>query len=128
MRRGDIDAFVTAADRVCMDGTVCNKIGTYQYALAANANDIPYYVLRQSGPDVESAGEGDIEVEIRSGDALLFSGGERIAPAGVQGLYPGFDITPPELISAIVTDRGVFDPSTINRYIDTEPFVSDAIL
>ena len=128
MRRGDIDAFVTAADRVCMDGTVCNKIGTYQYALAANANDIPYYALRQSGPDRESADEGDIEVEMRSGDALLFCGSERIAPEGVQGLYPGFDITPPELVSAIVTDRGVFDPSAINTYIDAEPFVSDAIL
>lgn len=128
MRRGEIDAFVTAADRVCMDGTVCNKIGTYQYALAANANDIPYYALRQSGPDRESAGEGDIEVEMRAGDAILFSGGERIAPAGVQGLYPSFDITPPELVSAIVTDRGVFDPSTINTYNDAEPFVSNAIL
>jgi len=128
MRRGEIDAFVTAADRVCMDGTVCNKIGTYQYALAANANDIPYYALRQSGPDTESADEGDVEIEMRSGDALLFLGGERIAPAGVQGLYPSFDITPPDLVSAIVTDRGVFDPATINAYLDAEPFVSDAIL
>lgn len=128
MRRGDIDAFVTAADRVCMDGTVCNKIGTYQYALAAYANNIPYYALRQSGPDTESADEGDVEIEMRSGDALLFLGGERVAPEGVQGLYPGFDITPPDLVSAIVTDRGVFDSSTINTYIDAEPFVSDAIL
>lgn len=128
MRRGEIDAFVTAADRVCMDGTVCNKIGTYQYALAANANDIPYYALRQSGPDQESAGEDDIEVEMRDGDAILTVGGERVAPVGVQGLYPSFDITPPELVSAIVTDRGVFDPSTINTYIDAKPFVSNAIL
>ena len=128
MRRGEIDAFITAADRVCMDGTVCNKVGTYQYALAANANDIPYYALRQSGPDRESAGEDDIEVEMRDGDAILTIGGERVAPAGVQGLYPSFDITPPELVSAIVTDRGVFDPSTINTYIDAEPFVSNAIL
>jgi methylthioribose-1-phosphate isomerase len=128
MRLGEIDAFVTAADRVCMDGTVCNKIGTYQYALAANANNTPYYALRQSGPDRESAGEGDIEVEVRAGDAILFCGGERVAPEGVQGLYPSFDITPPELVSAIITDRGVFDPSMINTYIDAEPFVSNAIL
>ena len=46
MREGKIDAFVTAADRVCMDGTVCNKVGTYQYALAAKANQLPYYTLR----------------------------------------------------------------------------------
>jgi len=128
MRRGDIGAFVSAADRVCMDGTVCNKIGTYQYALAARAHDIPYYALRQSGPDTESAGEADIEVEMRSGDELLLLGGERTAPHGVTGLYPAFDITPPELVTAIVTDRGVFASSKINTYIDAEPFVTDAIL
>ena len=128
MRRGEIDAFVTAADRVCMDGTVCNKIGTYQYALAANANGIPYYALRQSGPDRESGGEDDIAVEMRDGDAILYCGGERVAPVGVKGLYPSFDITPPELVSAIVTDRGIFDPATINAYVDAEPFVSNAIL
>lgn len=128
IRRGDIGAFVTAADRVCMDGTVCNKIGTYQYALAASANGVPYYALRQSGPDRESAGEKDIEVEMRSGDALLYCGGERTAPHGVQGLYPSFDITPPDLVTAIITDRGVFEPSKINGYVDADPFVSDAIL
>jgi methylthioribose-1-phosphate isomerase len=128
MRRGDIDAFITAADRVCLDGTICNKIGTYQYALAASANGIPYYALRQSGPDAESAGEADIVVEMRSGDALLYCGGERTAPHGVQGLYPSFDITPPDLVRAIVTDRGVFAPADIHRYADTDPFVTDAIL
>jgi len=128
MRRGDIDAFVTAADRVCMDGTVCNKVGTYQYALAAAANSIPYYALRQSGPDTESASEHDIDVEMRSGEAILHAGGERIAPAGANGLYPSFDITPPALVRAIVTDRGVFDPAAINTYIDAEEFVNDAIV
>lgn len=128
MRRGDIDAFVTAADRVCMDGTVCNKIGTYQHALAARAHDLPYYTLRQSGPDRESAGETDVEVEIRSGDAILYCGGERTAPEGVQGLYPSFDITPSDLVSAIVTDRGVFSPREINTYFNSKPFIEDAIL
>jgi methylthioribose-1-phosphate isomerase len=128
MRRGDVDAFVTAADRVCMDGTVCNKIGTYQYALAARANDIPYYTLRQSGPDRESADESDVEVEFRPGDALLYIGDERTAPAGVAGLYPGFDITPPELVTAIVTDRGVFEAARISSYVTSDPFVTGEIL
>lgn len=128
MRRGDIDAFVTAADRVCMDGTVCNKIGTYQHALAAKAHDIPYYALRQSGPDRESANEADVEIEYRAGDELLYCGGERTAPNGVAGIYPGFDFTPAEMIRAIVTDRGVFEPRKINTYFDTEPFVTDAVL
>lgn len=128
MRRGDIDAFVTAADRVCMDGTVCNKIGTYQYALAAHKHNIPYYALRQSGPDTESADESDIDVEIRDGESLLYCGGERTAPEGVKGLYPGFDITPPELVRAIVTDRGIFDAGLIHTYANTEAFVTNAIL
>jgi len=128
MRQGKIDAFVTAADRVCMDGAVCNKIGTYQHALAAKAHSLPYYTLRQSGPDTESANEQDVEIEIRSGDSLLYVGGERIAPAGVQGIYPGFDITPPDLVSAIVTDRGVFAPQQIHTYVNATPFVENAIL
>lgn len=128
MRSGEIDALVTAADRVCMDGTVCNKIGTYQYALAARDNNLPYYVLRQSGPDLESANESAIEVEMRDGDALLSFAGHRIAPDGVKGLYPSFDITPPELVHAIVTDRGIFDATDIYQYSDEQPFVTDAIL
>ena len=89
---------------------------------------MPYYVLRQSGPDLKSAGESDIVVEERSGEALLYCGGERTAPIGVNGLYPGFDITPPALVRAIVTDRGIFEPAEISRYPDTEPFVRNAIL
>ena len=84
MRRGDIDAFVTAADRVCMDGTICNKIGTYQYALAANANGLPYYAVRQSGPDTESENEDAISIEMRDGEALLYCGDQRTAPEGVK--------------------------------------------
>lgn len=128
MRRGDIDVLITAADRVCMDGTICNKIGTYQYALAANTHNIPYYVLRQSGPDLESANEDDIDIEERSGDALLYSGNERVAPEGVCGIYPSFDITPPELIHRIVTDRGVFAPSEISSYAKATSFISHSIL
>ena len=128
MRRGEIDAFITAADRVCMDGTVCNKIGTYPHALAANANDVPYYVLRQSGPDLESANEQDIDIEIRSGEAVVTAGGERTAPVGVDGVYPSFDITPPELVSQIVTDRGVFAAADIAEYSTATPFIEDAVV
>lgn len=128
MRRGEIDAFVTAADRVCMDGTVCNKIGTYQYALAANANGVPYYALRQSGPDIESADESSVEVEFRDGEEIVNIDGVRRAPAGVTGLYPAFDCTPPELVTRIVTDRGVFRSNDISDYVDAEPFVHDAIV
>ncbi len=128
MRRGQIDAFITAADRVCMDGTVCNKVGTYQYALAAHANTLPYYVLRQSGPDIESADEAAVEVEFRDGEEIVNIGGVRSAPAGVSGLYPAFDCTPPELVTRIVTDRGAFRAQDIATYVDAEAFVRDAVL
>ena len=128
MREGKIDALVTAADRVCMDGTVCNKIGTYQYALAARENKIPYYALRQSGPDVESATETDIEVEYRDGDELLCWNGIRTAPLKSNGLYPAFDITPAELISKIITDRGVFDSNRISDYSNTPPVIKNSVV
>ncbi len=128
MRQKEIDAFVTAADRVCMDGSVCNKIGTYQYALAAYSNGIPYYALRQSGPDVESANESDVQIEYRDGEEILNWRNQRLAPEGVAGLYPAFDVTPPNLVHSIVTDRGVFAPDRIHSYSDTPPFVENAIV
>ena len=128
MREGKVDAFFTAADRVCMDGTICNKIGTYQYALAARENDVPYYVLRQSGPDSESASETDIEVEYRDGDELLYWNGVRTAPTGASGLYPAFDITPPQLVSKIITDRGIFDSHKISDYLNTPPVIKNSVV
>jgi methylthioribose-1-phosphate isomerase len=128
MRQGEVDAFVTAADRVCMDGTVCNKIGTYQYALAAKANDLPYYTLRQSGPDRESVTEADIELEYRNGEEIVNWAGVRTAPEGVEGYYPSFDITPPELVTKIITDRGVFDSNQIHTYLDAPEKIVGAIV
>ena len=128
MQRGEIDVFVTAADRVCMDGTVCNKIGTYQHALAARANKRPYLVLRQSGPDTESADVSAVEVEYRDGEEVVSIAGNRTSPIGVEGLYPAFDCTPPELVTRIVTDRGAFRAAEVSRYVDVEPYVRDAVV
>ena len=128
MRQGKIDAFITAADRVCMDGTVCNKVGTYQYALAARANGVPYYTLRQSGPDVKSLTEADIEIEYRNGDEIIHWAGQRTAPEGVTGLYPSFDITPADLVTKIITDKGVFTPSDIASYVAAPEVVAGAIV
>lgn len=128
MQQGEISVLITAADRVCMDGSVCNKVGTYQYALAAQANGIPYYVLRQSGPDIESKNPDHITVEMRDGEEIVNWGGQRTTPVGVSGLYPSFDITPPELVSGIVTDRGVFPANDIPNYVTAKPYVLDAIV
>ena len=128
MRQGKIDALITAADRVCMDGTVCNKIGTYPHALAADANNLPYYCLRQSGPDLESATEADIQVEYRNGAELGYWQGTPTAPADAEALYPSFDITPPELVTRIVTDRGVFHAADIASYTESPAVILDSIV
>lgn len=120
MRRQLVQAFLTAADRVCLDGTICNKIGTYAHALAAHANRIPYYVLRQSGPDFESGGEDDIEIEFRDGKSVLEFMGIATSASGVDAIYPAFDVTPPDLVTKIVTDQGAFDPRSIDSYRRSE--------
>jgi methylthioribose-1-phosphate isomerase len=96
--------------------------------LAAQANGLPYYVLRQSGPDVESADEAGVEVEFRDGEEVVNIGGTRIAPSGVEGLYPAFDITPASLVTKIITDRGAFLAPEIASYVDAPPFVTDAVV
>lgn len=128
LRRGSVRALVTGADRVCLDGTVCNKIGTYQFALAAGANGVPYYVLRQSGPDPESRNELDVTVEYRDEASVLSCGGVPTTPPGVRGLYPAFDITPSALVTAIVTDRGIFPATEIARYLGAAATVPGAVL
>ena len=127
MKEGTINAFITAADTVCMDGSVANKIGTYQYALAANANNVPYYVLRQSGPDNENKSRGDIVIEQRSGQDILTFNGVRITPNNVKGRYPCFDVTPSELVSSIITDRGIFNANAIHSYNEKEPFLDNLV-
>ncbi|MBL0375460.1 hypothetical protein JJB09_25975 [Rhizobium sp. KVB221] len=128
MRENFVSHFITAADRVCLDGTVCNKIGTYQYALACADNDKPYIVLRQSGPDPDSRDESDIHVEMREGREVVEFLGQRTAPLAATGLYPTFDIVPPRLVRRIVTDRGDFAPDAVAAYFDRPTVVLDAVL
>lgn len=128
MQQGLINAFITAADRVCMDGTVANKIGTYQYALAARENKVPYYVLRQSGPDLGSNDSNAIEIEERDGDELTMIDKKNIAPKNVQGFYPAFDVTPSNLVTRIITDRGIFMANQIKSYFDNDSFIADSLL
>ncbi|MBM3599926.1 MAG: S-methyl-5-thioribose-1-phosphate isomerase [Alphaproteobacteria bacterium] len=128
MQQGRVAAFLTAADRVCLDGTICNKVGTYQYAVSARTNNTPYYVLRQSGPDPESHDAKDIHIEYRDEESMLSYNGTRTAPEGVRGLYPAFDITAGEFVRSIVTDRGVFAPGNIRDYFAAPPSVPDAVV
>lgn len=115
---GRIDALVTAADRVSLDGHVFNKVGTLGAALAAQAFDVPFYVLIQA-PDPLSPTAGDVVVEQRDGAEVLAVQGTRTAsPLVARGYYPGFDVTPPQYVTRIVTDRGPFEAGKVSAYFE----------
>jgi methylthioribose-1-phosphate isomerase len=111
MRRGEIDCVIVGADRVVANGDIANKIGTYSVAVLAKAHDIPFYVAAPSSTVDFALPNGDaIPIEQRDPDEVTSLGGQLIAPAGVRAAHPAFDITPHELITAIITERGVVYP------------------
>jgi methylthioribose-1-phosphate isomerase len=115
MSRGEVTTFVTAADRVTMDGHVVNKIGTLQIAISAHAFDVPYVALVQA-PDRQAPDADAVELEDRDGNEVLYCLGHRTASERVTGIYPAFDITPPRFVRAVVTDRGRFSPIDLESY------------
>lgn len=117
MEREGIDLFTTAADVICLDGTVVNKVGTFQIAIAAHYLGVPYYVT--GAPDRGMRSREDVTVELRDPDFTLQAMGVRTAMEGVQGYYPAFDITPPGLVTGVVTDQGIFPPEGLERYFET---------
>ena len=111
MQQGKIDLVITGADRIAANGDVANKIGTYQVAVLAKANDIPFYVaapLSTIDPTVEN-GSG-IPVEQRNPEEIYRFGNRNLGPENVVALNPAFDITPAPLVSAIITEKGVIYP------------------
>lgn len=115
---GRVDALVTAADRVSLDGHVFNKVGTLGAALAAQAFGVPFYVLIQA-PDPRSPTVADVVAEQRDGAEVLAVQGARTAsPLVARGYYPAFDVTPPQYVTRIVTDRGPFEAGKVSAYFD----------
>lgn len=110
MAMGAINHVIVGADRVLHTGHVFNKIGTYQVAILANKHNVPFYVAAPlSTFDFESNPE-DVIIEDRSADEVVRVGRKRIAPKGVRVFNPAFDMTPPELITGIITEKGVLKP------------------
>ena len=110
MARGAINRVIVGADRVLHTGHVFNKIGTYQVAILANKHNVPFYVAAPlSTFDFESNPE-DVIIEDRSVDEVVKIGKKRIAPKGVRVFNPAFDITPPEFITGIITQKGILKP------------------
>lgn len=109
MQRGEIDCVVVGADRITKDA-VFNKIGTYMHAVCARYHNIPFYVVAPvSTFDAEHLAD-EIIIEERDGDEVGVFGGRRTVPAGVPCTNFAFDRTPLDLVSAVVTERGVFRP------------------
>ena len=110
MRKGEIDVVITGADRIAANGDVANKIGTYQVAVLAKENRIPFYVAAPTSTIDREIQNGEmIPVEYRSGDEILKIGGRYIGPKGANAINPVFDITPSRYVSAIITEKGVIE-------------------
>ena len=111
MREGQIDLIIVGADRIAANGDTANKIGTYQLAIAAKHHGVPFYVAAPTSTfDVATKTGADILIEQRSADEVRCGFGSLTAPADVPVYNPAFDVTPAELITAIISDRGIHRP------------------
>ncbi|MEK0336189.1 MAG: S-methyl-5-thioribose-1-phosphate isomerase [Nitrosopumilus sp.] len=113
MANGLVDKVIVGADRIVKTGHVFNKIGTYQIAIMAKQHGIPFYVAAPlSTIDMKSKAE-DVIIEMRKGSEVTGIGDKKTAPDDINVINPAFDMTPPELISGIITEKGVAKPPYI---------------
>ncbi|AFY59160.1 methylthioribose-1-phosphate isomerase [Rivularia sp. PCC 7116] len=117
MKQNLIHAVVVGADRIAANGDAANKIGTYSLALVAKAHNVPFFVAAPlSTVDFSLADGSQIPIEERN-PAEIYQVGETIlTPEGVDFYNPAFDVTPAELIAAIITEEGVFAPGDLKKY------------
>ncbi len=117
MQRGGVDLCIVGADRIAANGDAANKIGTYSLAVLARHHRIPFYVAAPTSTIDFNIPDGSrIPIEERKAEEVTrIMGGAPIAPPGVEVANPAFDVTPAELITAIITEKGPFRPSEIIR-------------
>lgn len=110
MQLGKIDAVIVGADRICANGDVANKIGTFAHALAAKAHGVKFMVVAPSTTiDMNTAAGSDIEIEQRSASELTQIGGQKVGAEATSVYNPVFDITPARFIDFLVTEKGVIE-------------------
>ena len=111
MQQGKIDIIIVGCDRVAANGDTANKIGTYSVAVLAKAHEIPFYI---AGPvstiDYEIAEGAGIPIEERRSEEITEGFGKRTAPENVHVYNPAFDVTPHELITGFITEKGIVEP------------------
>jgi methylthioribose-1-phosphate isomerase len=113
--RGDTTCVIVGADRIAANGDVANKIGTYGLALAARAHRVPFYVAAPSSTfDFATAHGRDIPIEERGADEIRMIQGHPIAAPGTGVWNPAFDVTPAELVTGYITDRGLLGRDELN--------------
>ena len=111
MKTRKIAAVLAGADRIAHNGDTANKIGTYQLAVLARYHDVPFYIAAPTSTvDLNTADGSGIPIEQRGADEVTVIRGQRIAPENAPAFHPAFDVTPAELITGIVTERGVARP------------------
>jgi translation initiation factor eIF-2B subunit alpha/methylthioribose-1-phosphate isomerase len=118
MAKGEVDVVIVGADRIAMNGDAANKIGTYEKAVLAKDNGIPFYVAApRSTFDINlESGEG-IEIEERAENEVLEYFSRDAFPEGASARNPAFDVTPHKFITGIITERGVLKPPEIKDYM-----------
>jgi methylthioribose-1-phosphate isomerase len=113
MAAGQVDLILTGADRIAADGSVANKVGTYSLAVLARHHHVPFVVVApMSTVDFATPDGAAIPVEQRPPQEVVTLAGQLVAPPGTAAYNPAFDVTPPSLITAIVTEHGVIQPVT----------------
>jgi S-methyl-5-thioribose-1-phosphate isomerase len=116
MARGAVDAVILGADRICANGDVVNKIGTYAHALGARRAGLPFVVVApESTVDTGTTSGGEVDIEDRGAAEVLSFAGTPTAPTGSAAVNPAFDVTPHDLVTAIVTERRVIRPDRGDR-------------
>lgn len=111
LREGKVDVVITGADRIAANGDTANKIGTYPLAVMAHHHGVPFLVAAPGSTFDMSISDGQvIPIEQRAAEEITEGFGQRTAPQGVKTYSPAFDVTPADLITAIVTERGVIRP------------------
>ena len=114
MREGKVQAVITGADRIAANGDSANKIGTYSVAVLAQAHDIPFYIAAPSSTfDLSIASGAEIPIEERASEEITHGFGRQTAPDGIAVYNPAFDVTPAELIKAIITECGLIEPVSL---------------
>jgi len=114
MQQGLVDCVIVGADRIAANGDAANKIGTYNLAVLANHHKIPFYVVAPTSTfDLSLESGKEIPIEQRASEEVTEGFGKRTAPNRVTVFNPAFDVTPNELITAIISEKGIFNPKNV---------------